>query len=197
MEPIAEVIASQTRMFTAQLLRDQTPPALGTWIKVERTDGILIWGVVYSIESASIEPSRQVEAFGKPREALMREMPQVFELIRTYVSVLILGYETPDGQIRQTLPPHPPELHDFVTRISDADVMRMQQPFDFLRTLMQSKDNGLPLDDLLVAMLRQYETYAPTPDLARRYLLAAGRQLSRLMGDDHERLQSILRRASA
>ena len=52
----------------------------------------------------------------------------------------------------------------------------------------------VPVDDLLVAVLTQ--TYAANGGRhgGREALLQAGRSLTRLLSDDHERLESILRR---
>jgi len=52
----------------------------------------------------------------------------------------------------------------------------------------------VPVDDLLVAVLQQiYDAYGGA-DGGRPEVVRAGRSLSRLLDDDHERLQSVLRR---
>jgi hypothetical protein len=52
----------------------------------------------------------------------------------------------------------------------------------------------VPVDDLLVAVLRRIYAAHGGERGGREPLVQAGRALSRLLDDDHERLQSILRR---
>ncbi len=59
----------------------------------------------------------------------------------------------------------------------------------FLRTILNSRDASP--DELLVAFLRNYHAY-----LSRPQLIAIGKELSYLLGDDHRRLESILSRLS-
>ena len=77
----------------------------------------------------------------------------------------------------------------------DADaVAALAQPFDVLRTLARHPDPAVPADDLLAAALRNlYEAHGGGAD-GEAVLVDAGRALARLLDDDHERLQSILRR---
>lgn len=193
---IAEVVSAQIRSFKAQVLDNQEIPRFGAWVEVPQATGGRILGLVYQVTHESIEPNRQVEAYGKPREVLLREMPQIFELIRTYFEVTVLAYEDVAGRIRQTLPPHPAELHAFVSLVSEQRIRGLDAPYDFLRALVAGREANLPTDDLLVAVLGNMAQAAQGKTEAKAKLLGAGRALSRLMGDDHERLQSILRRVA-
>jgi hypothetical protein len=193
---VGEVIASSTRDLMAEVLDDQEPPDFGTWVQVERPDGLMLYGLVSHIEIGSLHPNRQATAFGKTQEELRREMPQILELLRTTFSAQILAYQDPHSyasSIRQTLPPRPARLHDMVYSCAPETVCRLGKPYDFLRTLARHPDPAIPADDLIVAVLRHtYAAYGEGPD-GRAALLDAGRTLSRLLNDDHERLQSILR----
>ncbi|MEM8558835.1 MAG: hypothetical protein AAGG50_13535, partial [Bacteroidota bacterium] len=132
---------------------------------------------------------------------LQREMPQLQELIRTTFRALVLAYrepprpgETSPGRLHQTLPPRPADLHDMVYPCDDATVCALGEPYDFLRSLARHPDPAVPADDLIVAVLRHlHRAYGQGPE-AVPALRSAGRTLSRLLGDDHERLESILRR---
>jgi len=121
-------------------------------------------------------------------------MPMVKELMRTTVRALVLACRDRDGRLRQTLPPHPPDIHDFVYPCTDEHVRSLDAPFDFLRTLVEHPDPAVPVDDLLVAVLRRIHKAHGGEHGGRDALVSAGRALSRLLDDDHERLQSILRR---
>ncbi|NBC85708.1 MAG: hypothetical protein GVY25_05895, partial [Bacteroidetes bacterium] len=73
-------------------------------------------------------------------------------------------------------------------------VRSLGAPYDFLRTLITQPADRVPVDDLLVAVLQQiYDAYGGA-DGGRPEVVRAGRSLSRLLDDDHERLQSVLRR---
>lgn len=192
-EPIAEVIESSTRQFVAEVHRQQEAPAFGTWVCVERGDHML-YGVVSHVEHGSYESSRQPVALGKTQVELAEEYPQIQELLRTTFRAQVLACARGEGPVRQTLPPHPAEIHDFVYSCSRDQVQQLSAPFDFLRTLVQSPDPAVPVDDLLVAVLQQVYAAHGGSDGGAEALVEAGRALSRLLDDDHERLQSILRR---
>ena len=189
---LGEVLESNTRMLKAQVPRAAAAPAFGSWIKVHQSGGIVVYGVVSMVEQGSIMPGRHTTALGKTTEELAREMPQVMELLRTSFSAVIMAYKDPQGTLRQTLPPNPVAIHGFVAACEVEEIRELAAPFDFLRTLVNSADTSVPIDDLLVAMLRQI--CQAHQDNAYHVLVEAGQALSRLFRDDHERLQAILRR---
>lgn len=192
---VAEVIESSTRHLVAEVNRDAEPPAFGAWVEVPLEDGSVIYAVVGHIEVGSIEPGRRAMAMGLDREALRREMPQVLELVRTTFRAQVVAFRDASGRLRQTLPPRPAALHDRVRCCADDDVAALAAPYDTFRTLLHGADERLPTDDLLAAMLRRLYDAHGRGDEGQRALVAAGQALARLLGDDHERLQSILRRA--
>ncbi len=193
MKAIGEVIESSTRQFVAEVHRNQSPPAFGSWVQVKQPGGWTIYGVVSHVEIGSVEPGRRPAALGLSRDALRREMPQVLELIRTTFRAQVLAYEEANGRIHQTLPPYPADIHAFVEACPPEIVRRLGPPYDFLRTLVQNPDAAVPVDDLLVAVLRQIHNGHGEVE-REQALIEAGRVLSRLLRDDHERLQAILRR---
>ncbi len=195
-EPIAEVIESSTRHVVAEVLRDVEAPDFGAWVEIAVENGTTLFGVVAHVETGSVEPGRRATALGMDRITLRREMPQVLELIRTTCRAQILAYRDARGSLHQTLPPRPAALHDQVRPSSDDTVCALGAPFDFLRTIVRYPDGDVPADDVLVAILRRMHRAYGGGDEATRALLDAGRALSRLLNDDHERLQSILRRAT-
>jgi hypothetical protein len=193
---IAEVIASSTRQFSAEVYRDAEVPAFGSWVQVRHRSGPMLYGVVSHVEIGSYEPNRRATAFGKTPDELRREMPQVLELLCTTLHAQVLAYRDARGVLRQTLPPHPADLHAFVYGCAPEVVCDLGAPFDFLRTLARNPDPAVPVDELLVAVLQQlYAAHDGGPD-GEQALLEAGRTLSRLFNDDHERLHSILRRVA-
>ena len=200
--PFGEVIASSTREIVAEVHAGEAAPAFGSWVEVATADGAVLYALVSHAETGAIEPGRQAVALGAAydRETLQREMPQLAALIRTVVRAQILAYW--DGRarreglplVRQTLPPRPPELHDRVRVCGPDAVTALGAPFDVLRTLARHPDPAVPADDLLAAALRGYYDASGRGEDGERVLVAAGSALATLLNDDHERLQSILRR---
>lgn len=190
---LAEVIASNTRSFSAEVYRGQQAPAFGSWVCVQLQDSTALYGLVSHIEIDSIEPNRRAVALGKTTDELRREMPHVLELLRTTFRAQVLAYRTPRGHIRQTLPPHPADIHAFVAPCDTDSIKRLRAPYDYLRTLVQNPDPAVPVDALIIAVLQNlYAAYDKGPD-GTQVVVDAGRVLSRLMNDDHERLEAILR----
>lgn len=193
-EPIGEVIESSTRQFVAEVYDDAESPAFGSWVCVEGEGSRTLFGLVSHVETGSYDSNREAVALGLSPEERAEEMPMVQELLRTTARAQVLACRDREGRMRQTLPPHPPDIHDFVHPCTDEHVRNLEAPFDFLRTLVEHPDPAVPVDDLLVAVLhRIYEAHGGEHG-GREALVAAGRALSRLLDDDHERLQSILRR---
>lgn len=191
---VAEVIASNTRSFTAEVYREAATPAFGAWVEVHHANQTTLYGIVSHVEIGSVEPNRRAIAFGLTADELRRERPQVMELLRTTFRAQVLVYRDAQGHLRQTLPPHPADLHDFVYPCPKHVIQTLGHPYDFLRTLARNPDPEVPVDDLLVATLQQlYAAHDGGPD-GEAALIAAGRTLSRVFDDDHERLNAILRR---
>lgn len=196
-DPIAEVIESSTRQFVAEVKRGAPAPDFGSWVEVEGEGGSVAYGLVSHVEIGSVEPGRRAVALGRSSEELRREMPHVLHLLRTTFRAQVLAYRAAGASApRQTLPPRPAAIHAFVSACSQETTCGLGEPFDFLRTLTQSPDPAVPVDDLVVAAIRAHTHAQGGAQAQRASLVRAGRALSRLLRDDHERIQSILRRAA-
>jgi hypothetical protein len=191
--PIGEVIASKTSLFIAALaprvetgVEKKSPVAFGSLVAA-RTGEINIFGIVSMIEHLPTESNRKVSPHGKTKAELRREMPQVFTLLQTEFSALVVGY-TRNGLVSPSLPLVPPDLHDFVYPASESDLKQFfkRQPA-YIRLILNSYD-VMP-DELIVAFLRTYLGV-----MTRQELVSVGKELSYLLGDDHQRLESILTR---
>jgi hypothetical protein len=101
----------------------------------------------------------------------------------------IVGY-CEDGMIRQLLPPQPPKLHSFVYVCTADEIREFTRAFDYFRTL--AGIGGTLADELLIAAIHQ--TCRAHNEAARQILVRAGKELARLLRDDYDRLESILRR---
>lgn len=192
---LAEVIESSTRHIVAEVLPERAAPEFGAWVEVPLEDGTTLFAVVAHVEVGSVEPGRRAVALGLSREDLRREMPQVLALVRTTLRAQVLAYRDARGTLHQTLPPRPAALHDRVRGCTDEAVCELRAPYDYFRTLVRHPDAAVPTDDLLAALLRRTYRAHGQGDTGRRAVVDAARALARLLDDDHERLQSIIRRA--
>ena len=185
---IGEVIESSTTEFIAESRALNGAPPFGAFVKVV-SDPITIIGLVFNVFTHSIEPNRRPTAYGKTEEELRLEQPQIFELLKTEFQAIVLGYQD-DGGVRQLLPPHPARIHSFVYPCLEPDIQAFTSSSDFLRTILNT--SRVPADELLIATIRSaYGAHGH-----QEYLIQTGKELSRLIRDDYDRLSSIIRRIS-
>jgi len=191
MQHIGEVVSSNTVSFSAIVPDDQNsesnlPVRFGELIKAE-AEAFDTYAVVYYIEQAPTDSHRKVLPYGRTKNELRREMPQVFELIQTSFHALIVGHGN-EQKLSQGLAPQPPSLHDFVfSTTPEEQIAFFEKGFSYLRIFMNSQE--VQPDELLVSFLRQYFSI-----IEKRKLVAIGKELSYLVGDDHRRLERILER---
>jgi hypothetical protein len=154
-----------------------------------------VYALVYGANTASLEPNRRPSALGFADEDEMRlQQPQIFELLRTEFSGLLIAYsEGGDKPLRRHLPPLPPRIHSRVYPCSSEETRLLTGDLSFLRGLLLPSGGalaGVPSDELAAACLRMARE-AHADDQA--FLLRAGRTLATLLATDYERLQAILR----
>jgi hypothetical protein len=184
---IAEVIESSTTEFAAQCRQLHGAPPFGSFVKV--TSPLPILAMIYDVSTGSADVNRRPIAYGKTEEELRQEQPQIFELLRTEIKAKIVGYIA-DSRIHQMLPPQPPNLHTFVYTCTPEEICTFTERFDYFRML--NSLGGVLADELLIAAVRQTCAARDTSD--RTAFIRAGKELARLLRDDYDRLESILRR---
>ena len=185
-EEIGEVIgSSNTELIAESALLHNSPP-FGSYIKVKGRE--TIYAVVFNAYTHSLEPNRLAIAYHRSEQELRDEQPQIFELLKTKFEAVIIGYES-EGAIRHYLPPQPPRLHSFVYACHPMEVRRLTSHFWFFRFLMSVEK--APRDELMAAAIRA--AYAAREG-ERTFLVQAGKELVKLIGDNYEMLASILQR---
>jgi hypothetical protein len=188
---IGEVVEANTISFAAQSYELHQAPPFGSLVRA--SDGEAdIFGLVYSVVTASIDTGRRPIARGRDEqdeEDIYRNNPQLPKLLRTNFDSLIVGFRQA-GTVRQYLPPRPPRLHGFVYLSGNAEIVEFTQSLDFLNTIV-SCSLGAPLDELAAACVRLAEE-ARGGDYSFR--VAAGRELAMLLSTNQQRLKAILRR---
>ena len=83
-----------------------------------------MYALVYGANTASLEPSRRPSALGfADEDEMRRQQPQIFELLRTEFSGLLVAYSEGDGKaLRRHLPPMPPRIHSRVYPCTPAEM---------------------------------------------------------------------------
>lgn len=185
---VGEVVESSTTELIAEARELHGAPSFGQFIRIEAEMPVV--GIVFNVFTHSIEPNRRPTAYGKTEEELRLEQPQIFELLHTEFQVLVIGYL--DGRTPvQILPPQPARIHSFVHLCSDEEIEAFTHTDDYLRSILNTAK--VPTDELVIAVLRHtLRAHAHS----RTYLVRMGKELSRLMGDDYNRLSSIIRRVA-
>jgi len=153
------------------------------------------YALVFGANTASLETGRRPSALGFADEDELRaRQPQIFELLRTEFSGLLIAYsEGADKGLRRHLPPKPPRIHSRVLACDPNEVRLLTQDLGFLRGVLLPSGgalSGVPSDELVAACLRQARD-AQAND--RDFLLRAGKALASLLAEDYDRLQAILR----
>jgi hypothetical protein len=183
---IGEVIGSSNTEFIAESALLHDSPPFGSFIKVQSRE--TIYAVVFNAYTHSLEPNRLAIAYHRSEQELRDEQPQIFELLKTKFEAVIIGYES-DGVIRHHLPPQPPRLHSFVYACQPIEVRRLTSQFKFFRFLLGVEK--APRDELIAGTIRAANEVRKGE---RAFLVQAGKELLRLIGDDYEMLASILQR---
>ena len=186
---IGEVVGASTTRFRAVASKVFEPPRFGSFVKVSSSGG-LVYGVVSNVETASFDSTRRAMAFGMPWEQLVREQPQIVELLQTEFDTVVIGYGDEDS-LHHYLPPYPPRLHDFVSRCPPTEVAALTDSLEFVRTLASLRDG--PVHELVAAAIRE-ASIARGRDAI--FVNEAARAVAELFKDDYELAMSIVRRLS-
>ncbi len=189
-KPFAEIIASSLVSWQAQSWIWDTFPPFGSLLIIKKKD-ITHIGIVYQIETGSLEPGRYPFAYQKTEEELLQEQPQIFEFLKTSFSCLTIGY-IKQNKVYYQLAPEPPKIHAFVQEASKELIRKFFGSHRYLHILFGASHNTLQLDELMLAML-QYITNHIT--LHKESLHEFISLFSLLTNNDYRRLKLFLQQA--
>lgn len=168
-------------------------PAFGSFVQAEtRSSGETIYGLIYDVRIEDDPFVRQFVGANPPDEVVrdQRENRQ----IPIEVQILAVGSRLKNGPVRQCLPSQPPVTLDWLYQCSPEEMRSFTERFDYFRLVLEARD--VPTDELLAASLRT--AAAARPESHRdAFLVAAGRELVRLLAGDPTRLEGVLRRLRA
>ena len=186
---VGEVIETGTAEFTAQCYELYQSPPLGGLVKAG-DESVKQYAIVYNTTTSSIDPGRRPIARGKDEsseEGVYQSSPQLLKLFRTEFNALVAGFREGD-KVFHYLPPRPVKIHSFVYECTDEEVKEFSRSFDFLNIIINS-GLSVPVEEIIAASLRSMSQVYEDP---QRYLVSAGKELATLMGNDFNRLKSVL-----
>lgn len=190
--PFAEVIDSNLTHFIAQSWQWDHFPLFGSLVTIS-TKKRDILGVVYHIQTGSMDPQRYPFTYQKTEEELINEQPQIFTFLKTTFACLILGYQE-KGIIHYTVSPEPPKIHAFVHN-TDQDTLKTFFYQDlYLHILFNATQYVQNLDELLLALVKQQKLLNI---LSEQKLHQIINTFCLLTGNDYRRLKLFLQRVQA
>ena len=163
-------------------------PQFGSLVVVENGPKP-IFGIVYQIQTGSMDPVRYPFPYQKTHEELLAEQPQIFEFLKTSFSCLALGYEQ-KGKIYYLIPSEPPKIHSFLT-LADEEQNRLFFAQNRYLPLLFSYSGPINIDELLLALLKHQ---ADLKTLKNDRLQGFIQTYSLLTGNDYRRLKLFLQR---
>ena len=121
-----------------------------------------VYALVYGANTSSLEPNRRPSALGfADEDEIRRQQPQIFELLRTEFSGLLVAYSPGDGKpLRRHLPPRPPRIHSRVYPCTPEETRLLTEDFSFLRGILLPSGGalaGVPSDELAAASYPYYQ----------------------------------------
>lgn len=192
---IAEVVSATVYELVAQIFvssgqdNGAENPRFGSFIRIESgSTNLKVIAVVNNVITGPIDGVHRATAFGLTRQELYKQQPQIFALLKTDINATIIGY-LEGMRSFQYLPPHPPEVHDFVYHATKSDIDAVTESMDFLR-LLSGAAPGI-CDELLAASVR--EAYlAKGKD--SQFLYSAGQAFCQMYRNEYDRLVSMLKK---
>lgn len=189
-KPCAEIIESSLQSWLAQSWQWNHFIPFGSLVTVE-CDNLTLFGLVFQIQTGSMDPTRYPFPYQKTTQELLNEQPQIFAFLKTTFSCITAGYAQQDN-ISYLLPPHPPHIHAFVTSASEDAYRTFFSGEQYLHLLFTlSSVGGFNIDELLLSIFKHLMQLGLLPhdrltSLMHVYLL--------LTNNDYRRMKLFLQR---
>jgi hypothetical protein len=194
---IGEIVETTSTGFVAESFELNSPPPLGGVVTVHvaaestgKSAEAAIYAVVTYGQTAGLDPSRRAIRRSTDTvfdQAVYDHNPELSHVLRTEFGAALVGFLA-DGHVRQHLPSQPPPLHFSVQSVSQEDLRRFTDHFDYFRLLLTVAGPVLP-SQVLAAHVR--EVYRQR-DQDQVWLDAAAREIAILLKDDHQALLTVL-----
>lgn len=186
----AEVIESSISHWISQSWKWNQFPVFGSLVTIETKQRIL-YGLVYQIQTGSMDPTRYPFPYQKTEEELLAQHPQIFEFLKTTFLCMTVGYEE-HNKIEYLVAPEPPRIHSFVQPASKDQSKKFFDQIYFLHIIFGYSAAQLDIDELLLAMIKHQQNLG---ELTRDQLNQWISMYSMLIGNDYRRLKFFAHRA--
>ena len=183
-EPIGEVLGSRPAEFSGELLAADNVPALGTVVRAAGAPDVL--GVISSLETDTVLPGRSPARYGLQPDELLKQHPELGELITTRFEATVVGYRSGDSVVIGS-PGKPVPLYTPVYRADAGDVIPLGDDIRVVR-LLASSDAGADDGFILAALVNLADARSERTG----FLEGVCRELSRLLAGDYLRLEYLL-----
>lgn len=185
-EPLGELVFTSTTEITGQSLQDNPPFSFGAFVTAGKENRCA--GVVYNVETTSIDPNRRPSALGLSEDDYARNYPQYKMLLRSQFQAVLIGTFEGDT-FRYGFPATPPTLHAQVHGCTPDEIREIGRDLGVLRLLFASGKSS-PEELLLCACQRILDACGRDRDTAVRL----GKALSDLYRDDYDTLRRCIHR---
>ena len=185
---IGEVVEATSTGFTAECYTLYGAPPLGALVRVGDP---AVYGVVYSVTTAALDPGRRVAARGadEPDEAsVYRNNPQIARLLATHLQALVVGHDRA-GTLVHRLPAAPPRIHAFVRCCDDTEIRAFNEELVYLHLLTTASVPAI--DEVIAATVRLAAEAHEATGNADAYRKRAARVLAMELANDVGRLNSL------
>ena len=194
----AEVIFSTNEMLTAQCYKEaltdsplKTTVFQGSIVKIISSydTSYNAFGLISKINNSSLDNVHKPSALGLTAKELEHLQPQVFDLLRKELEIHLFAYKEKE-EIYNYPPSKPMMIHDFVSKVENAEVLELTKDISSLITLV--KRNQLK-PDLLSNIISLGYTLRNND---YNYLVKTGQGLSLAFADELDSLIQVLKRLS-
>lgn len=186
---LAEVVESSLITWKGLCWNWEQVPAFGSLVGVETHDR-MIYGIVYSIETGSIDSSRTPFAYQKTEAELKAEQPHIFEFLKSTFNCLTLGYQE-RGKVVHTLAPHPPKIHSFIGNLTESEIAEFIASGHYAQQIFGHEQFISNIDELLLAHIQQLKLKGLLDSNRLHSLVDA---VSMYSGSDYRRMKVLLQR---
>ena len=185
-EPIGEIIVTSTSEITGQCRREWPIFEYGSLIAAGSPTGCI--GIVYNVETTSIDPNRRPVALERSEGELERCFPHLKSLLRNQFQALLIG-SMKNERFYYGLPATPPNLHAQVRLCTEEEIREIGEQPGFLRLV---HDSGKSSSEELILSCCQHLLNA----LGWRdeHTIRIGKALSELYRDDYDTLRRLISR---
>jgi hypothetical protein len=187
--PFAEIIESSLHHWLSQSWQWNQFPVFGSLVTA-KTKKRILFGIVYNIQTGSMDPTRYPFTYQKTEEELRTEQPQIFEFLKTTFSCIVVGYQE-HNNIVYSVAPEPPTIHTFVSSASPSISKQFLSNYNYLSVLFGQAGTIGTMDELLLAILSYQKSLNV---LTQEQLDAFITQFSLLTSNDYRRLKLFLQR---